>query len=78
MTSGSPWRWDRQNNDEEEEIGVLERHEHHHPPIAVAWSPAPPEPMSVTRDRPMLVDESPMPHPIMVEASPAPQCIVVE
>ena len=65
-------------NDEEEEIGVLERHELHHSSISVASSPAPPEPMSGTRDRPMLVEESPAPHYIMVEDSPVPQCIVVE
>ena len=66
------------NDDEEEEIGVLERHELHHSPISVASSPAPPEPMSGTRDRPMLVEESPAPHYIAVEDSPAPQFIVVE
>ena len=66
------------NDDEEEEIGVLERHELHHSPISVASSPAPPEPMSGTRDRPMLVEESPAPHYITVEDSPAPQFIVVE
>ena len=66
------------NHDEEEEFGVLERHELHDSPIPVASSPAPPEPMSGTRDRPMLVQESPAPHYIMVEDSPAPQCIVVE
>ena len=66
------------NDDEEEEIGVLERHELHHSPISVASSPAPLEPMSGTRDRPMLVEESPAPHYIMVEDSPAPQFIVVE
>ena len=65
------------NDDEEEEIGVLERHKLHHFSISVASSPAPPEPMSGTRDRPMLVEESPAPHYIMVEDSPAPQCIVV-
>ena len=66
------------NDDGEEEIGVLERHELHHSPISSASSPAPPEPMSGTRDRPMFVEESPAPHYIMVEDSPAPQCIVVE
>ena len=66
------------NDDEEEEIGVLERHELHHSPISVASSPAPPEPMSGTRDRPMLVEESPAPHYITVEDSPAPQFIAVE
>ena len=66
------------NDDEEEEIGVLERHELHHSPISVASSPAPPEPMSGTRDRPMLVEESPPPHYITVEDSPAPQFIAVE
>ena len=50
------------NDDEEEEIGVLERHELHYSPISVASSPAPPGPMSGTRDRPMLVEESPAPH----------------
>ena len=66
------------NNDEEEEIGVLERHELHHSPISVASSPAPPEPMSGTRDRSMLVEESPAPHYITVKDSWAPQFIVVE
>ena len=66
------------NDDEEEEIGVLERHELHHSAISVASSPAPPEPMSGTRDRPMLVEKSPAPHYITVEDSPAPQFIVVE
>ena len=66
------------NDDEEEEIGVLERHELHHSPISVASSPAPLEPTSGTRDRPMLVEESLAPHYITVEDSPAPQFIVVE
>ena len=66
------------NDEEEEEVGVLERHELYHSPISVASSPAPPKPMSGTRDCPMLVEESPAPHYIMVEDSPAPQCIVVE
>ena len=66
------------NDDEEEEIGVLERHELHHSPISVASSPAPPEPMSGTRDRPMLVEASPAPHYITVEDSPAPQFIAME
>ena len=58
-------------------MGVLERHELHNSPISDASSPAPPEPMSGTRDHPILVEESPAPHYIMVEDSPAPQCIVV-
>ena len=66
------------NDDEEEEIGVLERHELHHSPISVASSPAPPEPMSGTRDRPTLMEESPAPHYITVEDSPAPHFIVVK
>ena len=66
------------NNDEEEEIGVLERHELHRSPTSVASSPARPEPMSGTRDRPMHVEESPTPQYFMVQDSPAPQCIVVE
>ena len=66
------------NDDEEEEIGVLEHRPLHQSPISVASSPAPPQPMSGTRDRPMLVEESPAPHHIMVEDSPANQCIVVE
>ena len=57
---------------------MLERHELHHPPISVASSPATPEPMSGTRDRPMLVEDSLAPHYIMVEDSLAPQCIVLE
>ena len=66
------------NKDEEEDIGVLERHELHHLPISVASSPAPLEPMSGPGDRPMLVEESPLPHYIMVEDYLAPQCIVVQ
>ena len=65
-------------DDEEEENGVLQRHELHHSPISVASLPAPSEPMSGTRDRPMLVEESPASHYIMVEDSPAPPCIVVD
>ena len=57
---------------------MLEHRPLHHSPISVASSPAPPEAMSGTRDRPMLVEESPAPHYIMVEDSPAPQCIIVE
>ena len=57
-----PLALEQGNDDEEEEIGVLERHQLHHSPIPVASSPAPPEPMSGTRDRPMLVEESPAPH----------------
>ena len=57
---------------------MLERHEPHHSPFSVASSPAPPEPMSGTRDRPMLVEETPAPHYITVEDSPTPQFIVVE
>ena len=34
--------------------------------------------MSGTRNRPLLVEESPAPHYIMVKDSPAPQCNVVE
>ena len=48
------------------------------PLFSVAPSPAPPEPISGTRDRPVLVEESPAPHYITVEDSPAPQFIVVE
>ena len=73
-----PLAFGQGNDDEKEENGVLERHELHHSPIFLASSPAPPEPMSGTRDHPMLVEESPAPHYIMVEDSPAPQCIVVE
>ena len=57
---------------------MLERRALQHSPISVASSPAPPEPMSGTRDRPMLVDKSRAPHFIMVEDSPAPQCMVAE
>ena len=73
-----PLALEQGNDDEEEEIGVLERHELHHSPISVASSPAPLEPMSGTRDRPMLVEESPSPRYVMVEDSPAPQFIVME
>ena len=57
---------------------MLEHRPFHHSPISVASSPAPPEPMSGTRDRPMLVEESPAPRYNMVKDSPAPQCIVVD
>ena len=57
---------------------MLECRALHHSPISVALLPAPPEPMSGTRDRPMLVEESLARHYIMVEDSPAPHCIVVE
>ena len=73
-----PLALEQGNDDEEVEIGVLELHELHHSPISVASSPAPPEPMSGTRNRPMLVEEYPAPHYIMVKDSPAPQFIVVE
>ena len=63
-------------DEEEEEIGVLNRREPHHFPISVASSPAPPESMSGTRHHPTLVKESPAPHYIIVEDSPAPQYIV--
>ena len=66
------------DDDEEEEIGVLQHRHLHHSPVSVASSPAPPEPMSGTSDRPMLVEESPAPQYNMVEDSPAPQCIVVD
>ena len=73
-----PLALEQGNDDEEEDIGVLEHLPLHHSPIFVASLPAPPEPMSGTRGRPMLVEESPAPHYIMVENSPAPQCIVVK
>ena len=57
---------------------MLERRALHHSSISVASSPTPPEPMFGTRNRPMLVEESPAPQYIMVEDSQAPQCIVVE
>ena len=57
---------------------MLEHRPLHHSPISVASSPAPPEPMSRTRNCSMLVKESPMPHYIMVEDFLAPQYIVVE
>ena len=66
------------NDHDEAEIGVLKHRPLQHSPISIALSPAPPEAMSGTRDRPMLVDESPAPHYIVVEDSLAPQCIVVE
>ena len=66
------------NDDEEEKIGVLEHRPLHHSPLSVASSPALPEPMSGTRDRPMLLEESPAPHYLVVEDSPAPQWIVVD
>ena len=66
------------SDDEEEEIGVLEGRAFHHSPISVASSPAVPEPMSGTRNRPMLVEDSPAPQCIILEDSLAPQYIVVE
>ena len=57
-----PLAFGQGNNDEEEENGVLERHELHHSPISVASSPASPQPTAGTRDRPMLVEDSPAPH----------------
>ena len=65
-------------NDEEEEIGVLECRALHHSPISVASSPALPEPVSGTRNRPMLVEKCPAPHYIMLEESLAPQYVFVE
>ena len=50
-----PLALEQGNDDEEEEIGVLEPRELHHFPISVTSSPAPLEPMSGTRDRPMLL-----------------------
>ena len=67
-----------QGSDDGEEIGVLDHRPLHHSPISVASLPAPPESLSGTRNRPMLVEESPAPHYIMAGDSPAPQCIVVE
>ena len=57
---------------------MLERHELHHSPISVPSLPAPPDPMSGTRERSMLEEEFPAPHDIMVEDSLAPECIAVE
>ena len=57
---------------------MLERRQLHHSPVSVGSSPAPTEPMSGTRNRPMLVEESPAPHYVMVKDCPALQCIVVE
>ena len=57
---------------------MLERHEPYHSPVSVASSPAPPEPMSGTRDRTMLVEESLARNYIMVEDFLAPQYIAVE
>ena len=54
------------NDDEEEDIGVLQRRALHHSPISVASPPAPPEPMSGTRNRHMLVEASPAHHYIRV------------
>ena len=73
-----PLALEQGNDNEEEEIGVLERRELHHSPTSGAWSLALPEPMSGTRNRPMVVEESLAPHYIMVQDSLAPQCIVVE
>ena len=73
-----PLALEQGSDDEEEEIAVLEHRPLNPSPISVAPLPAPPEPMSGTRNRPMLVEESPAPHYIMVEDSPAPQYIVVE
>ena len=66
-----PLAFGQGNDDEEEEIGVLERHEVHQSPISVPPLPAPPERMSGTWARPMLVEEFSAPHYIIVEDSPA-------
>ena len=50
-------------------MGVLEHRTLHQSPISVASLHARPEPMSGTRDCPMLVEESPAPYYIMVEYS---------
>ena len=65
------------SDNEEEEIGVLEHRPLHHFPTSVASSPAQAEPVSGTRNRPMLVEESLVPRYIMVEDSPALQYILV-
>ena len=57
---------------------MLEHRHLHHSPFSAALSLASPEAMSGTKNRPMLVEESPAPHHIMVEDSLAPQYIVVE
>ena len=57
---------------------MLEHWPLHHSPISAASLPSPPEPLSGTRNGPMLVEESSAPHEIMADDSPAPQCIVVE
>ena len=73
-----PLALEQGSDDEEEEIGVLEHRPLHHSPFSVASSPALPEPMSGTKNRAMLVGESPSSHYIMVEHFSAPQYIVVE
>ena len=57
-----PLALEQGGDDEEEEIGVLEHRPLHHSPFSVASPPAPPEPLSGTRNCPMLVEESPAPH----------------
>ena len=57
-----PLALEQGSDDEREEIGVLEHRPLHQSLISVASSPAPPEPMSGTRNRPMLEEESPAPH----------------
>ena len=66
------------SDNKEEEIGVLEHRPLHYSRISVASLLALPEPMSGTRNCPMLVEQSPAPHYIVVEDYPAPQYIVVE
>ena len=78
-----PPRWfllalEHGSDDEGEEIGMLERREPHHSPISVVSLRAPPEPMSGTKNRPLLVEESLGPHYIIVEDSLAPRYIVVQ
>ena len=73
-----PLALEQGGDDEEEQSGVLEHRPLYHSPNSVASSPAPPEPMSGTRNRPMLVEESLAPDYIVVEDSPTPQYIVVE
>ena len=73
-----PLALEQGSDDGEEKIGVLEHRPLHHSPNSVASSPAPPEPMSGTRNCPMLVQESLAPDYIVVEDSSTPRYIVVE
>ena len=63
-----PLALEQGGDDEEEGIQLLEHRRLHHSPTSIASSPAPPQPISGTRDRPRLV----APQYIIVEESLVP------